>query len=155
MAHTDKAAALDAIKQLPAVRDLPVEADVGFLNALLSASAGKVPTGGSADAEQTYAAGATVYRHYYVGARFLETLRSQHVLSKGGSGIEFTGLAVPIGSLMALQQAIDLSLGLNVPIGFEAISVTEESDTGAGSVGGPIRPLTGTGSRSHRTRISP
>jgi hypothetical protein len=149
MAYTDKAAALTAIKALPAVRDLPVDADDSFLNGLLSASAGTVPEGGASDAEQTYNAGATVYRHYYVAARFLETLRSQHVLSKGGSGVEFTGLATPIASLMSLQQGIDLSLGLEVPSGFGAVAIVEPES--AGSV---VRPLP-LGSGSRKTTVRP
>jgi hypothetical protein len=149
MAYLEKAQALAAIKELPAVRELPVAADEAFLNDLLTSSAGQVPSGGASDAEQTYTAGVTVYRHYYVAARFLETLRSQHVLSQGGSGIVFTGLATPIASLMALQQGIDSSLKLIVPAGFEASAVVAPDAAGA-----KIKPLP-FGSGARRTTLTP
>lgn len=99
--------ALAALKNLPAVRDLPVTADDDFLSSLLGLSAG-VNLGG-----------VTVYRIYYVAAKYLQQVRSQHILSEG-DGAKFTGLAVPIASLFDLQSSEDFALGLVVPPGFES-----------------------------------
>lgn len=107
--YTSLPAALSALKNLPAVRDLPVAADDDFLNNLLGVSAGTNPQG------------VTVFRVYYVAAKFLQQLRSQHTISEG-DGAKFTGLAVPIASLLDLQMGEDAALGLIVPPGFEANS---------------------------------
>lgn len=101
--------ALAALKNLPAVRDLPVAADDDFLNSLLGLSAGVTPSG------------VVAYRIYYVAAKYLQQVRSQHILSEG-DGAKFTGLAVPIASLFSLQSSEDFALGLIVPPGFESVS---------------------------------
>ncbi|MFH7241777.1 MAG: hypothetical protein ACHWZW_02900 [Spirulina sp.] len=129
MAYLEKSAALAAVLELPAVRSLPTEPDHGFLDTLLIASAGR-PRATLTRNGVLFAQGTTVYRHYFVGARFLETLRSQHVL-ESGQGAKFTGLKVPIASLMALQNGDDLSLNLEVPHGYEAVAVTMAQSTGA------------------------
>lgn len=148
MAYTDKALALAAVQNLPAVRSLPVADDSQFLNDLLTASAGRVPAAGAIRNEEVFAGGALVYRHYFVAARYLETLRSQHIL-ESGQGAKFTGLRVPIASLMSLQLADDLSLGLEVPLGYEAeVAIAE-----AGGGGATIKPFIA--SRSSRSRILP
>jgi len=104
-------AALASLKNLPAVRDLPVILDDNFLNRLLTLSAGV-----NAQAE-------TVYRVYYVAAKFLEQIRSQHTLSSA-DGAVFTGLAIPIASLLNLQFSEDLALGLIIPPGFESVPIS-------------------------------
>jgi hypothetical protein len=147
MAYLDQPQALAAIKELPAVRSLPSAPDDQFLNDLLTASAGTVRSPGKIRNGVSYLTGATVYRHYFVAARYLEILRSQHVLAKG-SGAEFTGLKVPIASLMALQQGDDLSLDLEVPLGYEPVAVAA---AGAGSA--IARPIGNSGSR--RTKVTP
>ena len=149
MAYSDLGEAIAAVKALPAVRSLPVTADDAFLNALLVASAGKAPASGASEGEITYPAGTTIYRHYYVGARFLEVLRSQHVLSQAGQN-KFTGLAKPIAALMQLQQAMDTALGLIVPDGYEAVPAAEEQQIGGGKVNGLLL-----GSSSSRSRLVP
>lgn len=101
-------AALAALKNLPAVRDLPVTADDDFLSSLLGLSAG------------VNSSGLTVYRIYYVAAKYLQQVRSQHILSEG-DGAKFTGLAVPIASLFDLQSSEDFALGLIVSPGFEVV----------------------------------
>lgn len=102
-------AALAALKNLPAVRDLPVTADDDFLNQILTLSAGINPSG------------VIVFRIYYSAAKYLQQVRSQHILSEG-DGAKFTGLAVPIASLFDLQASEDSALGLVVPPGFESVS---------------------------------
>lgn len=147
MTYQDKALALAAIKELPAVRSLPTAPDDQFLNDLLTASAGTVRSPGVIRNAVSFLTGTLIYRHYFVAARYLEILRSQHVLSKG-SGAEFTGLKVPIAALMALQQAEDASLGLDVPFGYgaDAIAAPEGQQV-------IIRPFGGSGSR--RSTVSP
>ena len=100
--------ALAALKNLPAVRDLPVTADDDFLTQILNLSAGK------------NSGGVTVFRIYFSAAKYLQQARSQHILSEG-DGAKFTGLAVPIASLFDLQASEDSALGLVVPPGFESI----------------------------------
>jgi hypothetical protein len=57
-----------------------------------------------------------VYRPFYVAAKFLEQARADQELTEA-SGAKFTGMAIPIKSLLDQQAAIDN--GLIVPIGFE------------------------------------
>ena len=106
--YTSLPAALSALKNLPAVRDLPVAADDDFLNNILTVSAGVNPSG------------VTVFRVYYSAAKYLQQIRSQHILSEA-DGAKFTGLAVPIASLLDLQSSEDAAFGLIVPIGFEVV----------------------------------
>lgn len=106
--YLDQSVALSALKNLPAVRGRTTAADDEFLNSLLVDSAGLMPP-------ET-----TVYRIYYVAAKFLEQPGSIHVISSAEGGVKFTGLAVPIASLFALQRSEDLALGLIVPPGYEA-----------------------------------
>lgn len=107
MSYTKLSTALAALKNLPAVRGLPTTDDEQFLNSLLSASAGK-------DAKSQ-----TIYRIYFVAAKYLQQPRSLHQL-ESAEGAKFTGLATPIASLLSLQAAEDLALGLTVPPGMEA-----------------------------------
>ncbi len=125
--YTSLSAALSALKNLPAVRDLPVAADDDFLSNLLELSAGVSPAIG------------TVYRIYYVAAKYLQQLRSQHILSEG-DGAKFTGLAVPIASLFDLQASEDAALGLIIPPGFESISHTSSRLFGTQSIQVRARP---------------
>jgi hypothetical protein len=128
---------LNEVKMNPAVRGLSpgIEYDPHLENQLLI-SAGKNPSN------------TTIYRPYYVAAKFLEQLRSQQVLSQAEDGVKFTGLAKPIESLLALQAALDLSLGLTVPAGFEVVlpqCVTCDSPT----------TTTRYRTRSHRPTLRP
>lgn len=125
MAFTNQLDALAALKQLPAVRGRATAEDDAFLNGLLLASAGTVPAAGAAEGGTSYAAGTTIFRHYYTAAKFLEELPSLHSLSKAAGGVEFTGFKVPIASLYALQAAQDEALALAVPPGYEAIAEVE------------------------------
>jgi len=146
MAFLDRTEALEAIKDLPAVRALPSPPDDDFLETLLTASAGK-PRATVTRNGITYSEGVYVYRHYFVAGRYLETLRSQHIL-ESGQGARFTGLRVPIAALMALQNGDDLSLDLEVPRGYEATEVV------AAHGGGPtIKPIVA--SRSSLTKVLP
>lgn len=135
MDYTVLADCLEEVKNNPAVRGLirGTEYD-GYLTNQLQISAGlKVAT--------------VYYRPYYVAAKFLEQLRSQQAIAKA-DGAEFTGLQKPIESLLGQQIALDKSLGLEVPAGFEAIlpgCVTCES------TGGFVRRRT----RSHSTTARP
>jgi hypothetical protein len=128
---------LNEVKNNPAVRGLSPSTDYdSHLDNQLVISAGK----NSSDV--------TIYRPYYVAAKFLEQLRSQQILSKAEDGVTFTGLAKPIESLLNLQAALDLSLGLTVPEGFEAIlpqCVTCDSPT----------TTTRYRTRSHRPTLRP
>ena len=101
-------AALSSLKNLPAVRGLPVLLDDDFLTRLLTASAG------------INSQSQTVYRVYYAAAKFLEQIRSQHTISSA-DGAVFTGLVTPIASLLTLQLSEDLALGLIIPPGFESV----------------------------------
>jgi hypothetical protein len=101
---------LAEVKQNPAVRGLITAAEYdAHLTNQLTITAGKKPDS------------TTIYRPYYVAAKFLEQLRSQQLLSKAEDGVTFTGLAKPIESLLAMQAALDQSLELTVPPGFEAV----------------------------------
>lgn len=117
--YSDLAASLNECKFNPAVRGLATDAYDDYLTNQLQISAG-------ANADQE-----TVYRPYYVAAKFLEQLRTQQTIRKA-DGAEFTGLALPIASLMGLQSSIDQSLGLTVPPGFEAIAITLDGSIGNG-----------------------
>lgn len=108
--YADQSQCLSEVKSNPAVRGLisATEYDAHITNQLVI-SAGTDP------------ASSTMYRPYYVAAKFLEQLRSQQALSKAEDGVTFTGLAKPIESLLGLQAALDKSMDLTVPEGFEAI----------------------------------
>lgn len=67
------------------------------------------------------------YRPYITAARFLEQDLGGQRLKKAKDGIEFTGLVTPIASLLNMQQAYDLSKGLIVPPGYEAVTIEEEA----------------------------
>lgn len=117
--YTDLNACLNEVKTNPATRGLPgVEYD-SYLTNQLEVSAGK------------NSAAETVYRPYYVAAKFLEQLRSQQTVSEADQA-KFTGLALPIASLLGQQAALDKALGLTVPPGFEAVPL-DESASGSGT----------------------
>lgn len=92
-------------------------ANDAFLTEVLNFSAGKT------------AANVTHYRPYYAAAKFLEQAQSIHKISKA-DGAEFTGLAVPIASLLNLQAAYDAANELIIPAGFEAIPVADQTSQG-------------------------
>lgn len=85
--------------------------DDAYLTELLNLSAGK-------DGSDV-----THYRPFFVAAKYLEQNRGQQALKKAKDGIEFTGLAKPIESLLALQASYDQGQGLTIPAGFEAASL--------------------------------
>jgi hypothetical protein len=60
------------------------------------------------------------YRPYYVAALLLEQDLARQSLSKAGD-VEFTNLTTVIASLRSLQNSLDISLGLTVPPGLEAV----------------------------------
>ena len=99
---------LAELKNLPAMRGRTTDADDQFLTALLELSAGVDPDN------------ITRYRIYYVAARWLQQPGSIHVLEQAERGVRFTGLAVPIASLLGLQASTDAALNLSVPEGFES-----------------------------------
>jgi hypothetical protein len=125
--------ALVEVKSNPATKGLFTAVYDAWATNQLEISAGKNP-------EQV-----TVYRPYYVAAKFLEQLRSQQTISEA-DGAKFTGLALPIASLLSMQAALDTSLGLTVPPGFEAIAT-------AGSAPRAFRFASGT--RTIPTQIRP
>ncbi|MGG6295292.1 hypothetical protein ACQ4M4_12955 [Leptolyngbya sp. AN02str] len=106
--YLDSASCLDEVKTNPSVRGLAgVEYDSYLTNQLM------ISAGMNAEVQ-------TVYRPYYVAAKFLEQLRSQQTVSKA-DGADFTGLAKPIESLLGLQASLDKAMGLTISDGFEAI----------------------------------
>jgi hypothetical protein len=132
--YTDLAACLLEVKNNPATKGL-IKADFdSYLTNQLQVSAGKNP------------AQETIFRPYFVASRFLEQLRSQQQISKA-DGAEFTGLALPIASLLNQQAALDTALGLTVPPGFEAVPIGGEGSSSGGS-----RRF---GTRSQTTQIRP
>lgn len=135
--YLDQAIALSAMKNLPATRGRTTAADDQFLNSLLVDSAGLLLPD------------TTVYRIYFVAAKFLEQPGSIHVISNAANGVKFTGLAVPIASLFDLQRREDLALGLIIPPGFEAPG--DETTTPAAASRQPL-PF---GSSSFRVRALP
>lgn len=100
---------LAELKNLPAMRGRTTEDDDEFLESLLTLSAGVDPNN------------VIRYRIYYVAARWLQQPGSIHVLEQAERGVRFTGLAVPIASLLGLQASTDAALGLTVPDGFESV----------------------------------
>lgn len=113
-------------------------ADDAYLTELLTLSSGK-------DASQV-----VHYRPFYCAAKWLEQNRGQQLLKKAKDGIEFTGLAKPIESLLALQAAYDSGQGLTVPVGFEAASL----DCLQCAAVAPVS-MRRFGTRSQATRIQP
>lgn len=60
--------------------------------------------------------GQTVYRPFYVAAKYLEQSRRDQSF-KSGDGSEFTGQKVPIQSLLDMQASLDA--GLTIPRAFQ------------------------------------
>lgn len=106
MPYSDLSAALARAKERSGAR----ASDDAYLTEILNISAGVDPQE------------VTQFRPYFVAAKFLEQNRSAQTLAKAKGGVEFTGLAKPIASLMALQASIDQALDLAIPAGFEAIA---------------------------------
>lgn len=123
MTYSNLSDALIAIKHLPATRGFFSDADEEFLVQLLLASAAK-----SADGLVTY------YRIYYVAAKFLQQPAKLHQVSETDPGIKFTGMAVPIASLLDLQAAEDVANGWVVPLGYRVTEVRSQLIFGSGSV---------------------
>lgn len=109
-AYTNITAALARVKE----RSGASSADDAFLTELLNLSAGK-------DAQLV-----VHFRPFIVAARYLEQNKTAQRLAKA-DGVEFTGLAKPIASLLALQAAYDAAQGLSVPPGFEAVAASAVS----------------------------
>jgi len=109
-------------------------ADDAYLTELLQLSAGRDPDN------------VVHYRPFLVGARWLEQNRAQQALSEA-DGAKFTGLLLPISSLLQLQAAYDKANNLTIPDGFEALSseVTEQRQ---------LRPFR-IGSSSHTPKVNP
>ena len=105
--YTDLSAALARAKE----RSGATATDNDYLTEILNLSAG------------TDASNVTHYRPFFVAAKWLEQNRGQQALKKAKDGIEFTGLAKPIESLLALQASYDQAQGLTVPAGFEAAAL--------------------------------
>ena len=63
----------------------------------------------------------THYRPFYAAATLLQQRLASQTLTEA-DGAVFTGLAVPIASLLKLQAAYDSANRLAVPAGFEAIA---------------------------------
>jgi hypothetical protein len=112
MVYTDLAACLNEVKTNPATRGLIAAEYDDYLTNQLTISAGL-----NATAE-------TIYRPYFVAAKFLEQLRAKQEI-KEAKGVKFSGLALPIESLLAQQASLDQALaqstGLIIPAGFEAV----------------------------------
>lgn len=103
MAYTVLADALARAKER--CQGKATAADDAWLTEILGFSAGTV-------------GGVTHYRPYYCAAKLLEQKQSVQGLSEA-EGVKFTGLTLPIASLLALQQAYDLAFALEIPAGFE------------------------------------
>lgn len=71
--------------------------------------------------------GTTYYRPYYVAARQLQRNRQDQTLESAKGGVKFTGQAIPIKSLLEEQYALDLSLGLTVPVEYQADRALERT----------------------------
>ena len=110
MTFTSPTDALVALKNLPAVRGLTSNGDDDFLMQLLSDSAAK-----SVDGLTTY------YRIYYVAAKFLQQPAKLHQFSAVDPGIRFTGMAIPIASLLDLQASEDAANSWVTPFGYEVL----------------------------------
>jgi hypothetical protein len=134
MDYTSKAASLNEVKTNPATKGLIGSDYDTYLDGQLDLTAGK------------NAANQTIFRPYYVAAKFLEQIRSQQTI-RSADGAVFTGLALPIASLLGQQAAIDTALGLIVPPGFEAVVPGAESSSSSG--------LQRFGTRSSITQIRP
>lgn len=105
MSYTDLSAALIRAKE----RSGATDTDDAFLTELLIISAGRDPQG------------TTQYRPFFVAGKWLEQNLAAQTISED-QGTKFTGLAVPIDSLLRIQASIDAALSLEVPEGFEAIA---------------------------------
>jgi hypothetical protein len=123
MTFTSPTDALVALKNLPAVRGLSASCDDEFLVQLLSDSAAK-----STDGLTTY------YRIYYVAAKFLQQPANLHQFKKADPGIEFTGMAVPIASLLDLQASEDAANGWIVPFGYQVVDRRSQLVFGSQSI---------------------
>lgn len=104
---TDLQAALVRARE----RAAATSADDIFLTELLELSAGT-----------SRATAETIYRPFYVAARYLQQSRRDQTI-KQADGATFTGQAIPIASLLDLQRSLDESL--LVPVGFEALNRVE------------------------------
>lgn len=102
MQYLDLAAALSRAKERAALSGSENDA---LLTELLTISAGVDPQG------------VTHYRPFYVAATFLAQNQSAQTLSSA-DGVQFTGLAKPIASLLQLQAGYDVSQKLTIPPGF-------------------------------------
>ncbi|MEO0988152.1 MAG: hypothetical protein AAFY20_21830 [Cyanobacteria bacterium J06639_14] len=127
MTYTDLAAALARAKE----RSGATATDDEYLTELLGMSAG------------TDSASTLHYRPFFVAAKWLEQNQTQQTISKA-DGAEFTGLAKPIESLLALQASYDAANDLTIPDGFEAASLDCVKCSGAGSIRRGTRSLTPT-----------
>lgn len=103
--YLDLDAALDRAKERS--QGQATTADDDWLTELLTMSAG-------VDAEAV-----THYRPYYCAANLLQQKLSAQLLTEA-DGAKFTGYALPIASLLALQSAYDSANALVIPLGFEA-----------------------------------
>lgn len=105
MMYLVKADALNRAKE----RSGATENDEVYLTELLDISAG-IDTIGTQH-----------FRPFYVAAKFIEQNQTVHTL-KEADAVVFTGLPIPIASLLALQAAYDAANSLIIPPGFEAIT---------------------------------
>jgi hypothetical protein len=127
MIYTVLADALAFVKELTSITDRDT-----ILTQKLKASAGSLKADTTIEGTPL-TSGTTIYRFYYVAAKALQQdRRIQNI--KQADGATFTGLAVPIDSLMDEQLALDTSLDLNVPSGFVAtLDLDGSMNGGAGS----------------------
>lgn len=79
-------------------RSMAKPADESYLKELLQISFGTHKTTNQ-----------IIYRPFYVAAKYLEQSRRDQILAEA-DGAKFTGLKVPIRSLLDLQQALDVDL---------------------------------------------
>lgn len=125
---TDKAIALDLIKNLAPIRGIPVFQDDEFLELELDKSAATL-------------ANQKAYRWQFVAARFLQ-IHPQIQTLNSAEGAQFTKLEIPIVTLLGLQLAEDtvlLGLGWVIPTGYQISS--NEASQGRGAIASNRKPV--------------
>lgn len=102
MQYLDLPAALSRAKERAGISENNHDA---LLTELLAISVGTDPEG------------VIHYRPFYAAAKFLEQSQSAQTLLSA-DGVQFTGLAKPIASLLQLQASYDVAQKLTIPAGF-------------------------------------
>ncbi len=130
---TDKAIAMELIKNLAPVRGIPVFADEEFLDLELDKSAATLSN-------------QKAYRWQFVAARFLQ-IHPQIQTLDSAEGAQFTKLQTPIATLLGLQLAEDtalLGLGWSISAGYQI----SDSEVNQGAIASNRKPVNSVAVRS-------